>query len=336
MRKVTLDKWKKLYNLALEIGAFEPWKKYWDQDLFVIQTDPDKEENFVSILGKGGECKGISLYQGFSGYSDLCQLSSANSNLTDSFVLSDQNCLVAYWDKQEIVPDYCWEIIEKLDFPFSKDGYIFFQSFQKRSFPCLPEADEVDALIDTYEGLLYALKNVDYDLINFENGEIIFISKTEDGEWTDFPLPRPMEPPRYPTLRMDDDELMDELKNQEVNAMEMAIDMDYLLFPIFDEGYERPINPLAYVFYDLSCDQIVGFDLVHPDYDESDVIMSQLIDIIQEEGRPKNIYAKNPYILNWISDFCQELDIQLIDDPIEELNDVYEMLDTIKNMEGLG
>lgn len=50
--------------------------------------------------------------------------------------------------------------------------------------------------------------------------------------------------------------------------------MDYMMVPTNDEGFERPINPLAYIVFDLRNNQILHFDLIHPDQEDYEVIMN--------------------------------------------------------------
>ena len=61
----TLEQWKELYDLAIEITKLKPWNSYWDMDLIAVETKKNEEPNFVSIMGKSGTCTGISVYRGW-------------------------------------------------------------------------------------------------------------------------------------------------------------------------------------------------------------------------------------------------------------------------------
>ena len=34
----TLEQWKELYDLAIEITKLKPWNSYWDMDLIAVDT----------------------------------------------------------------------------------------------------------------------------------------------------------------------------------------------------------------------------------------------------------------------------------------------------------
>ena len=90
----TLEQWKELYDLAIEITKLRPWNSYWNMDLIAVETKKNEEPNFVSIMGKSGTCTGISVYRGMEGYSDFCQICNADYNVPATFVMSETALLV--------------------------------------------------------------------------------------------------------------------------------------------------------------------------------------------------------------------------------------------------
>ena len=152
-------------------------------------------------------------------------------------------------------------------------GFIF-KTFEKKSFPSLPNYGEIKMLIETYKGLIETLKHEDYQESIFEGGDILYTQKYKDGNWFSYTVPRPMEPERYNTILVNDSNLIDYFKNIKDGDLELAIDMDYMMVPTNDEGFERPINPLAYIVFDLRNNQILHFDLIHPDQEDYEVIMN--------------------------------------------------------------
>ena len=99
--QATLEQWKELYNLAIEITKLKPWQSYWDLDLIAVETKKNEDPNFVSIMGKSGTCTGISVYHGMEGYSDFCQICNEDYHVPATFVMSDQNCITCYWGKRQ-------------------------------------------------------------------------------------------------------------------------------------------------------------------------------------------------------------------------------------------
>ena len=325
--QATLEQWEELYDLAIEITKLKSWNSYWDMDLIAVETKKNEEPNFVSIMGKGGTCTGISVYRGMEGYSDFCQISNDDYNVPATFVMSDQNCITCYWGNRDEVDDDMYSIIKKLGLRFRGNGnWIYFKTFEKKSFPSLPNYGEVKMLIETYKGLIETLKHEEYQESIFDKGDIIYTQKDEDNHWFSYTVPRPMEPERYNTILVNDSNLIDYFKNMDDSDLELAIDMDYMMVPTNDAGFERPINPLAYIVFDLRNDQILHFDLIHPDQEDYEVIMNNFLGAIEHFGKPKHVYARNPYILNWLDFICEKLDIPLVEDDLEEIDDIFNML----------
>ena len=329
--QATLEQWEELYDLAIEITKLKPWNAYWDMDLIAVETKKNEEPNFVSIMGKGGTCTGISVYRGMEGYSDFCQISNDDYNVPATFVMSDQNCITCYWGNRDEVDDDMYSIIKQLGLRFRGNGnWIYFKTFEKKSFPSPPNYGEVKMLIETYKGLIETLKHEEYQESIFDKGDIIYTQKDEDNHWFSYTVPRPMEPERYNTILVNDSNLIDYFKNMDDSDLELAIDMDYMMVPTNDKGFERPINPLAYIVFDLRNDQILHFDLIHPDQEDYEVIMNNFLGAIEHFGKPKHVYARNPYILNWLDFICEKLDIPLVEDDLEEIDDIF---NTLKHMD---
>ena len=325
--QATLEQWEELYDLAIEITKLKPWNAYWDMDLIAVETKKNEEPNDVSIMGKGGTCTGISVYRGMEGYSDFCQISNDDYNVPATFVMSDQNCITCYWGNRDEVDDDMYSIIKQLDLRFRGNGnWIYFKTFEKKSFPSLPNYGEVKMLIETYKGLIETLKHEEYQESIFDKGDIIYTQKDEDNHWFSYTVPRPMEPERYNTILVNDSNLIDYFKNMDDSDLELAIDMDYMMVPTNDKGFERTISPLAYIVFDLRNDQILHFDLIHPDQEDYEVIMNNFLGAIEHFGKPKHVYARNPYILNWLDFICEKLDIPLVEDDLEEIDDIFNML----------
>ena len=130
----TLEQWKELYDLAIEITKLKPWNSYWDMDLIAVETKKNEEPNFVSIMGKSGTCTGISVYRGMEGYSDFCQICNDDYNVPATFVMSDQNCITCYWGNRVEIDDEMYSIIKQLGLRFRGNrNWIYFKTFERLS-----------------------------------------------------------------------------------------------------------------------------------------------------------------------------------------------------------
>ena len=68
MRKeAALEQWGALYEAAARIKDLKPWEKFWDMDMIGVQNGEEEDTVFFSVLGKGGECYGIAVYEGYEG-----------------------------------------------------------------------------------------------------------------------------------------------------------------------------------------------------------------------------------------------------------------------------
>ena len=60
-----VEQWKVLYEAATRIKELKPWEKFWDMDLIGICSGDEEDTVFYSILGRGGDCYGIAVYEGY-------------------------------------------------------------------------------------------------------------------------------------------------------------------------------------------------------------------------------------------------------------------------------
>ena len=61
-QEASLEQWKVLYEAATRIKELKPWEKFWDMDLIGICSGDEEDTVFYSILGRGGDCYGIAVY----------------------------------------------------------------------------------------------------------------------------------------------------------------------------------------------------------------------------------------------------------------------------------
>lgn len=324
MNKVTLNNWKKLFEYAKEIYSLAPWKYLWDVNLIGVQTN-SSNLYFCSMMGHGGQCTGIAVYPGLEGLSDFRQLSFDSEIQSVHYVMGDQDCLTMYVGERSEVPEFQLEIMKKLNIRFKKGQYIYFNSFKKRYYPTHPDEEEVADLVDVYEGLVYAFhQDREWFNINWDEQNMLLVEHTEDSEepWMMMEVPEPRWMERYPTILIDDEDLVNELLEKPYNNIELALDMDYLFVPIRDDDYERDINTLMCVAMDLKADLLLGVDLIDPKTDELQVAVKVLINCISQHGRPRRIYMRNPRLINGLWELLEALEIEVVEDALDEMNDV--------------
>lgn len=333
MQQATLEQWRDLYKEADALKEKKPWKIFADIDFIAVQLEGKREPYFCSIMGKQGNCPGITIYYGMDGYSDLNMImDSYQYNAPTTYIMGDITCMTCYYgDKNEMEPEQRKRIQDlnlKYDGP---NDWTYFYSFEPRYVPVNFNREEVIQCTKVMQILNKAVDMVIEDdtyLPNFEKGELLMASwdPVEDDEEPSlclYPLPLPNPIPRFLTVKVKDD-VIEEFKSYERSDMELVMDLNYLFTPIDDPDYDRPINPLLLLAYDLKEDQILAGDVLPLEQDEMESVVSIFFHMIEEFGIPKKLYARNPRILIGMEYLCEQLQIELVNDPLQELDDIYQ------------
>lgn len=75
MRKeASTEQWKELYEIATKLKEDKPWEEFWDMDLIGVRRGSEEDTVFYSILGRGGGCYGIVVYEGYEGLNKFLML----------------------------------------------------------------------------------------------------------------------------------------------------------------------------------------------------------------------------------------------------------------------
>ena len=332
-----LDRWKYLYHLVIEIAKLEPWNRYWDGDFFVIKTDTKDEPYYITIMGRNGQCKAIGVYYGQRGLYDLFRASTDRfPYVSSSYLMGITDGVCCYYESdRDQVPYENMEIIDKCGFDFDDGEYIYFVEFLKGYFPSFISEDNLEDIINVYEGLLYCLN---YMLENnfepdFDDNEIMYCSRDKHCNWKIAVIDKP-----YPDndiydcdVRLSESEV-EKLAQLDENNRELAVDMDYLFVPCdnnFGLGNGKEFNLLALVFYDLTNDQLLDMAYVLPFENELEKLLDNLVGIFEKHGLYSSIVARNPYVLNTLFPLCEALDIELFEGEVDYIDDIY---DDIRNM----
>lgn len=330
MRKeASLELWRELYDLAVEIKKLEPWKDFWSMDIIEIQLPGYQEPVYCSVMGKGGECYGIGLYEGADGLADFNMIATADEFMVPiEYVMGDQSNLSCYFGDREEVPPEQKTVIKELGLKFRGKGqWIYFESFKKRYLSYIPDEREVKVLLDTYRVLPIAIKAVrDHTVeIDWDNGEILSCRFDEDKKiWNVSGIPHPDCFRQYPSIQLTDDILRQKLKKMKKNKLEIALDLSYMHCGVTDDKYERPINPLLLLAVDVQADMIIDMHIMDIDENEVDAVLNFFIPFVMEHGRMKTVYARNPWIFAALSDICEFCGINLVGDELEEVDEILE------------
>ncbi len=152
--------WEKLYEVTCNLKALEPWKYFWDTQLIAIFLKDSEEPVFSSIMGCGGNCYGISVYEGLEGLRDFDMIASTEeTGIPPDYAMLEQSSLACYFGDREEVPPDQKKIIKELGYKFRGRGeWPFYQSCMPRFVPCTPDAREVEVLTETFQNLFMAVR----------------------------------------------------------------------------------------------------------------------------------------------------------------------------------
>lgn len=306
-----LKLWQELYGLIDEWIALKPWEYLWSEE-FVCIDFPDEDTYYCTIMGRAGNCIGLSIYQGEEGYSDLCSVSMEyEDHEVLKYVMFEQSCLTFYLGEYVEVPDEQKQILSELDKNYL-DFYPYFLSYQKRFYPWQLNNNEVKTMIKILYVLIDVIKKYiagDID-VHLDDEEMIYAHYQK--QWVYEAMCLPEEVDKFYPMTLEDEALLVQLSQQPLISQNLYMDLIYLDSFMHDENYERPVNILIFLVVDELSEQIIHAQLVKPDDDVILLILQFMISYLLEYGRMNEIYVRNPSILSAIQSMCEQCQIHVM------------------------
>ena len=181
MRKeASLEQWRALYETTTRMKELKPWEKFWDMDLIGIKYGEEEDIIFFSILGRGGDCYGVAVYEGYKGLNSFLMLAmQQHMNLSVEYAMFHQKNLTCYWGNRDELTDKQRKIIKDLGYSYGgKNQWLYFLSFEPGYYPYNLDEEEVVRLNGYFQDLELALKYYDNAnlKVDFENGNMLLFS----------------------------------------------------------------------------------------------------------------------------------------------------------------
>ncbi len=314
--EATLEQWKALYETATRIKELKPWEKFWDMDLIGISKGDEEDTVFFSILGKGGDCYGIAVYEGFEGLNSFLMLTMQQSmNLSSEYAMFNQKNLTCYWGNREELTDKQRKIIKELGYTYrGKNQWLYFLSFEPGYYPYNMDKAEVLRMSEYLQELELALKcygeeNVQVD---FENGNMFYVVLEEDKKILSHgEVPLPFTAFQFGNLLITDEELLSDLaKVPKCNAV-LEADVSVLGASVSDKKYDRPANPALSLLSDANTGSIIKFEMLEPEDDAIVMLAEILIGFIFQFGAPKEVRVSNVIVEAGLEQICNVCGIKL-------------------------
>ena len=312
-READLEEWRALYEAAMRLKEIEPWETFWDMDLITLEGEWE-DEVYVSILGKGGDCYGISVYEGLDGLNDFMMLTLAERmNISSEYAMFSQNNLTCYWGNREELTKAQWQTVKDLGYKFrGKNQWLYFMSYRKGYFPYNMDQAEVLRMTGYLRMLADAVEyyRTNEMKVDFEHGKTFFYScDKEVGTVEERPLP--FTGCRFPVLTLTDGELIGELRASEKCDAVLEADIVYTGAAVMDEEYERPANPCLCLVADACSEMMLKADMTGPEEDAGVTLADAMIDFIFRFGAPKEIRVSNVIVEAILEQICREAGIRL-------------------------
>lgn len=317
MRKeATLEQWKELYEVATRLKEMKPWEKFWDLDIIGIREGAEEDTIFYSILGRGGDCFGIVVYEGYAGLNDFMMLTMQEQmNLPVDYVMFSQNNLTCYWGNREELTEKQRKNIKEMGYKYrGKNQWLYFLSFEPGYYPYNLNQDEVSRMTNYFLNLELALQHyekVQVD-VDFENGQMYCFEFGEDKKtWNFGAKPLPFTSFQFGNLLITDEELLSDLATVPKNKMILEADVAVLGVSVNDKKYKKPANPATCMIADAASGMMLKCGLQEPDEDVIVSLAEELIGFIFQYGAPKEIRVSNILVEAGLEQICQVCGVKL-------------------------
>ena len=310
MRKeASLEQWKTLYEAGACIKELKPWERFWDMDLIGIRYGTEEETIFFSILGRGGDCYGITVYEGYEGLNCFIMLAmQERMNLAPEYVMLNQRNLTCYWGNRDELSEKQRKMIKELGYTYrGKNQWQYFMSFEPGYYPYNMDEKEVLRMCEYLRDLELALRCYDETdtQIDFESGNMFLLSFGKDKKtWNFGEEPLPFTTFQFGSLMITDEELLADLAEVPKCNTVLEADVSALGVSVTDKKYERPANPALSLLGDANTGIIIKFEMLEPEDDAVVMLAEILIDFIFQFGAPKEIRVSNVIVETGLEQIC--------------------------------
>lgn len=319
--------WRQLYTYADEWVQLKPWEVLWSNDFVALEIN--EKTYYCTIMGKLGDCIGVSIYEGEEGYADLCSIAHEYPDQAIAqYMMFEQNCLTFYMGDREEVPKGQKEIIKKLGLKYRGKGHWpYFLSFVPRFYPYEINDQQASVIVQVFKHLIPLMKAyMNHEVaVDFDNGEILFAH--DHHGWKYEAIQRPEEQEKFYVVDLEDQQYLNYLKELPQTQNQYIIDLAYLSGGLVDEAYDRPVSSLVLLALDVDSQQIIKVSMPRPEDDEIIECISMFCELMQDYGKPKDIFIRNPRVFSSIISICEECQVEVHVTSLPMMDDIFAQMD---------
>lgn len=319
--------WRQLYTYVDEWVQLKPWEVLWSNDFVALEIN--EKTYYCTIMGKLGDCIGVSIYEGEEGYADLCSIAHEYPDQAiTQYMMFEQNCLTFYMGDREEVPKGQKEIIKKLGLKYRGKGHWpYFLSFVPRFYPYEINDQQASVIVQVFKHLIPLMKAyMNHEVaVDFDNGEILFAH--DHHGWKYEAIQRPEEQEKFYVVDLEDQQYLNYLKELPQTQNQYIIDLAYLSGGLVDEAYDRPVSSLVLLALDVDSQQIIKVSMPRPEDDEIIECISMFCELMQDYGKPKDIFIRNPRVFSSIISICEECQVEVHVTSLPMMDDIFAQMD---------
>lgn len=329
MRKEAgLEPWRKLYEVTRLIGSLQPWDYLWDMDVVTLVLPEYEQPFFVSVMGRNGECYAITVMEGPEALRGFYRLAESRE-IPPGQLIRYQNNLTCYFGDRDELSKAERDRIKALGLKFrGRNQWIFFRAFERGYAPHTMDEEQVLKLTRVFQELFMALRALlEHGIaVDFEKGQTLYrCFDPEQKLWLTSAMPRFMPSPQYLVPVLEDEVMAARLKRQKKVKEKLEIDTLFLDTFIDESKSGRPTIPILLILASRSSGMILDQEFLDPGDDEVAAVLGQVIDYIEDSGRPQKIFVRDEEMAHLLSDLCRRVDIPIaIEGSLQVIDDFAE------------
>lgn len=317
----SLEKWRELYESAIEFKMLEPWNWMEDTDLFGIQNPDSGEIGYCCVLGAYREFFGLAVYLGTEGLNTYLKLQSGRMNKEkDAFkILLTKKCLVASFEDKRYLSKEDIKVIKELSLVFHGPcAWPQFRNYEPGYFPWyLTEEEAIYLTLCLKQAYHIALRfKSNPNMLVSSKKKLYFVrapkKEGDNIEWTDAWLePIPLKETVRTTGKIDKERIQKISRTVSHTEMIWEIDSFYTLQCVQENKGERPFYPVTFMCVDQASDFVLGVHLT-PKHREEEEFIEYFLDTVEKNGLlPAKLLVRNKEFLPLVKPLTEIFNIEL-------------------------
>jgi len=317
---VSLDTWRRLYDLAERTRALEPWTWMEETDVFGVEDPEAGQILFVSVMGLLGEYRAVAVYPGALALSQFWQMQDApNSEILADIMFGIHHAHAAFGGKKDLLPQEK-RLVDALGMKFKGPaGWPYFRSHKPGWVPWTIDAREARWIALALENLLDVAPRVQKDrrLLGTGGAERQYLVRSRSGgniagPWRDTRQPCP---PSVATLQVRVPmATVRDLRGLQSNGITVEMDVFPSFMKIGKRG-ERAQTPFILMVCETERGLILGIELMNVEGAIEDLwarVPAQFVEILARNRiRPDRLRLRTAWIAMVLDALCRELGIEM-------------------------